>query len=319
MGSELAFFKFVWSSEYLEIPHEFMFRVGGSLPAKCLLRDCNRNLWLVEAARRGDGFWCFTEGWSDFFTRNSIELRDLLEFEYTGDNLFDFVVLGHDACDKPQLPPNLDEDEQANISDEQQEVATFGARTMPHKRSYKKQNTRDCYGEDIFESSLVPRPNNPYFVTRWRPLCRKNELYIPKDVIVDYGLDIPEKMFLVDERGRKWETKVKQWKDGRLWCTGGWKSLCNVNRVGINDTCVCEFVNDTLVCKRARAGEGDGGGEESSDSSAGGCGGREGEFAGESADKEGLAREMNARRKKMRERVAEIDAIDEICGKLFLS
>ncbi|GER34821.1 hypothetical protein STAS_11070 [Striga asiatica] len=71
--------------------------------------------------------------------------------------------------------------------------------------------------------------------------------------------------------------------------------------------------------RRAEAGEGDGGGEESSDSSAGGCGGREGEFAGESADREGRARERTARRKKVRERVGEIDTIDEMWGELFLS
>ncbi|KAH6814633.1 hypothetical protein C2S51_023651 [Perilla frutescens var. frutescens] len=109
------------------------------------------------------------------------------------------------------------------------------------KRRYKKQNVPDCYRHDIFDSGLAIRPKNPYFVSRSRK-PRKNELYIPRDVIVDFKLKIPTRMFLVDGSGKKWETKMKKWGDGRLWCTRGWKSLCNVNNIGVDDTCICEFV-----------------------------------------------------------------------------
>ncbi|KAL3624111.1 hypothetical protein CASFOL_032927 [Castilleja foliolosa] len=126
----------------------------------------------------------------------------------------------------------------------QLKTTTIGAQTIPSRRRYKKNNVPDCYGDEIFKSGLASRPENPYFVSRTRTLARKNELYIPKDVIVDYHLNIPVKILIMDEHGRKWETKMKQWKDGRVWCTKGWKSLCRTNNIETDDICICEFVRE---------------------------------------------------------------------------
>ncbi|KAL0436893.1 UNVERIFIED_CONTAM: hypothetical protein Sradi_0397200 [Sesamum radiatum] len=297
-----------------------------------VLRDRYGNLWTMRVARTGDK-WYFREDWPQFCEENSLEIGDIVVFNYKGDNLFDFVLLGHDAREKKgvgalklimlvkrddsqehdehdddyvqeeeseehdddddgyvqedESEEHDDDDDDDYVQEEESEEHddddyvqeeeeedeqvrsihkkvkvksksksscalkknssedhTFGIGSIPSKRRYKKKNLPDCYGADIFESGVAVQPRNPFFVSRSRLSRRKNELYIPKDVITDYDLKIPEKLLLVDEQGRKWETKMKQWKDGRLWCTRGWRSLCNVNGIGKDDTCICEFVQD---------------------------------------------------------------------------
>ncbi|KAL0460693.1 UNVERIFIED_CONTAM: hypothetical protein Slati_0696500 [Sesamum latifolium] len=282
-----------------------------------VLRDGYGNLWAMGVARTSGDKWYFRKDWPRFCEENSLEIGDFVVFDYKGDNLFDFLLLGHDACRKKgvgalkfrvkkevyedsqehdehdddyvqeeesdddddlddddyvQEEESEDDDDYVQKEEEEQDEQvrsiskkvkaksksksscvlvkysskdlTFGIESMPSKRRYEKKKIPDCYGADIFESGLAVRPRNPFFVSRSRLSRRKNELYIPKDVITDYDLKIPEKLLLVDEQGRKWETKTKQWKDGRLWCTRGWRSLCNVNGIGKDDACICEFVQD---------------------------------------------------------------------------
>lgn len=71
----------------------------GDLAKSVMLRDGYKNLWSVEVARNGDK-WYFKKGWAQFYEENSLELGNFLVFEYKGDNLFDFKLLGHDACEK---------------------------------------------------------------------------------------------------------------------------------------------------------------------------------------------------------------------------
>ncbi|XP_022726548.1 B3 domain-containing protein At4g34400-like [Durio zibethinus] len=84
---------------------------------------------------------------------------------------------------------------------------------------------------------------NPYFVARIR-LRRKNELYVPFDVMRDYDLTLEDKeeITFVDPYKRESIGKVVKWKDGRT-CITGWRSLCNRNKVDLQrDACICEFL-----------------------------------------------------------------------------
>ena len=67
--------------------------------------------------------------------------------------------------------------------------------------------------------------------------------YIPIDVLRDYNIALPKKMFFRDPLGRTWPGTVSLWKDGRTWITG-WRALCKWNRVGENDTLICELVQE---------------------------------------------------------------------------
>ncbi|KAL2529355.1 putative B3 domain-containing protein [Forsythia ovata] len=66
--------------------------------------------------------------------------------------------------------------------------------------------------------------------------------FIPREVVDDSQVPLPDKMLLIDPEWRKWETKLCIWKDGRPWYIGGWKNLCRVNFVYEDDRCICEFV-----------------------------------------------------------------------------
>ncbi|CAA2964998.1 B3 domain-containing At5g60140-like [Olea europaea subsp. europaea] len=108
------------------------------------------------------------------------------------------------------------------------------------------------YGDDIFSSGLAIRPRNPYFVTKiWK--SRQDDLYIPQETINDFQLDnLHGEMFLIDPQDRKFPVKIIRWKDERVWCRGGWKSLCAVNFLRPENTCTCEFVDGSLSIKFVR-------------------------------------------------------------------
>ncbi|XP_012838181.1 PREDICTED: putative B3 domain-containing protein At5g66980 [Erythranthe guttata] len=386
MNSHHAFFNFISSSRKFRIPAPFALETRGVLGDRVILRDVYENSWEMEVVIDGEYEYCyFSEGWRQFYIENSLEVGDLMVFEYRANKLFDFQIFGSNACQKkgvgalkanthhavkqeyyddgdddgihddvgapkliehkvvkeeyddasmdvddgdddddvirdvgddvihddsdddddyvpeegeeeeeelvntnlekaaklknkskPAYPPcapntcegHMHMDEDASDEDDVEQLRTTsktinaksksksksstnstrgntsGNGNIPCERIFKKKDLPDCYGADIFRSGLASVPKNPYFVSRSRVARRKNELYIPKDVIVDYGLKISGTMFLVDERGNKWKSKMIKWKDGRLWCTKGWRNLCNVNGINLDDTCICEFVRE---------------------------------------------------------------------------
>ncbi|KAL2529382.1 putative B3 domain-containing protein [Forsythia ovata] len=136
----------------------------------------------------------------------------------------------------------IEEEEQENKIEEDGEEAKQVANDGD-RNAQRRQPIVDPYGNDIFASGLVQKPKNPYFVTRTRK-ARKDELFIPREVVDDFQVPLPDKMLLIDPEGRKWETKLCIWKDGRPWYRGGWKNLCRVNFVCEDDRCICEFVKE---------------------------------------------------------------------------
>ncbi|XP_019166019.1 PREDICTED: putative B3 domain-containing protein At5g66980 [Ipomoea nil] len=105
----------------------------------------------------------------------------------------------------------------------------------------KKKDVPDHFGLDIFSSGRFTQPKNPYFVTKIRPK-RRDDLYIPMEVIKDHNIELPAKVIMCDEKDKKWKAYIKTWGDGRTWLSGGWRQLCRWNLVQENDRCICEFV-----------------------------------------------------------------------------
>ncbi|XP_009613231.1 B3 domain-containing protein At5g60140 [Nicotiana tabacum] len=105
----------------------------------------------------------------------------------------------------------------------------------------KRRDVPDQYGAEIFRSGRATQPKNPYFVAKIRAK-RRDQLYVPVDVVRDYNLELPPKMFFRDSEGRKFETEVNIWKDGRIWLKKGWRKICRWNLVEKEDRCICEFM-----------------------------------------------------------------------------
>ncbi|XP_019178977.1 PREDICTED: B3 domain-containing protein At5g60130-like [Ipomoea nil] len=107
--------------------------------------------------------------------------------------------------------------------------------------SAEKSNIPDYSGADLFLSGRYIQPENPYFVTKIRR-TRVGSLYIPREIIMEFNLELPPTVTLCDMIGREWTTNVIVWGDGRTWLSGGWRNLCNLNLVGKEDRCICEFL-----------------------------------------------------------------------------
>ncbi|KAL1558139.1 B3 domain-containing protein REM20-like [Salvia divinorum] len=298
---ELSFFKVISADKRMRIPRGNIPQMQGILGRKVTLRDVDKNLWTLEVEREGDDFY-FDKGWPQFHQENHLEPGDVVTFDYKHDGLFDFILLGSDACGKKGAgcPRFSVEEEVHEFTDEQEEVEDDDgedddyvveqeeiedddddedyvveqwkkskskmkereikdesdeddeieilmkeskSRSSPSPSSLrqKKHDKEDYYRDDIFRSGLAVRPKNPYFVSTSRKL-RKNVLYLPNEVIERWKLKFESKMLVVDASGRKWHSRIKKWKDGRLWCTGGWKKMCTANNISAHDTCICEFV-----------------------------------------------------------------------------
>ncbi|CAA3015910.1 B3 domain-containing At5g60140-like, partial [Olea europaea subsp. europaea] len=168
-----------------------------------------------------------------FVQDNSVEAGDIFVFRYDGVKL-----LGLSGCDKKGFGHSTNEEGEAPA-----EKVTHGQPI---------QCPVSPYGDDIFRSVLAIRPRNPYFVTKIGK-SRLDDLYIPIETIKDFQLDnLSGEMFLIDPQDRKFPVKIIRWKDERVWCSGGWKSLCAVNFVRQEDTCICEFVDGSLSIKFVR-------------------------------------------------------------------
>nr|GLL46549.1 B3 domain-containing protein At5g60130-like isoform X1 [Ipomoea trifida] len=107
--------------------------------------------------------------------------------------------------------------------------------------SGSKKAIPDHYGADLFLSGRYTQPENAYFVTRIRRK-RRGDLYVPKEVIRDYNLQLPSTVTLRDAKGKEWKNIVKVWADGRTWLSGGWRALCRRNLIKEEDQCICEFL-----------------------------------------------------------------------------
>lgn len=67
------------------------------------------------------------------------------------------------------------------------------------------------------------------------------------DVVKDHNIALPPTLVLRDEIGREWKAKVKIWRDGRAWLSGGWQILCRWNFIDKDDVCICEFVRPNTI------------------------------------------------------------------------
>ncbi|KAM3219849.1 B3 domain-containing protein isoform X2 [Capsicum annuum] len=283
---EKGFFKLYSSdsAKRLKIPTGFTDYKNGKLPWKVSLRDRFGNMWTIEVTKTGREFY-FQYGWVKFIEDNTVEFGDFFIFDYDGNGIFDFKLLGKTGCEKKGvggLKLDVKEEEEEEISVENRKNVQSKAKNWASdstSSSSDDDSDEECYmveeeeeedeeyeetekvpcsihryvavckardrhdplGTDIFRSGRATPPKNPYFVAKIIPK-RRNQLFIPLDVVRGYKLKLPSSMTIRDSVGREFEAKCKSWKDGRIFLTGGWSRLCRWNLAEKNDLCICEFV-----------------------------------------------------------------------------
>ncbi|KAL8552323.1 hypothetical protein ACS0TY_001136 [Phlomoides rotata] len=256
-----SFFTF-FSADYvnMKIPKVFTQCVDEPFPERVFLRDRNNHMWIVEMEQDGHQ-WSFVKGWNKFVNDNSLTKFDLLVFQYVHKNIFNVKLYGTSATEKNIIGPcilggvNPDEEEEEEEDDSemtesenynQQNQENVNNEGLAGNNRHGKQLTkrrRKCYGMDIFEAGQAKIPKNPYFVAKFKP-TRRTDLFIPSDVINDYGLTFDEEIILVDPEGREFTSYYRKWEKsgGRSVLSRGWIELCLANQVTEHDKCICEFV-----------------------------------------------------------------------------
>ncbi|KAK4740094.1 hypothetical protein R3W88_003791 [Solanum pinnatisectum] len=183
--------------------------------------------------------------------RKSVELkennrtRDNNDSSFDDDNTDNYMIEEEEDNDKKEVEKEEEEDDdEKGTKKETEEEVEEGKKDETEEEVEEDETVRnmlDRYGADIFKSGCATQPKNPYFVAKILPK-RRNQLYVPIDVVRDYKLELPPSMTIRDSAGREFEIRVNNWKDGRIWLMGGWRSICRWNLVEENDRCICEFV-----------------------------------------------------------------------------
>uniref|UniRef100_A0A7N0TQ52 TF-B3 domain-containing protein n=1 Tax=Kalanchoe fedtschenkoi TaxID=63787 RepID=A0A7N0TQ52_KALFE len=87
------------SSGRLEIPHKFNQHIEGRTNVWVLLSGRGGKVWRVGLVRQHQTLF-LNEGWSGFVRDSSVELGDILVFEYNGDWQFEVYIFDGSGCEK---------------------------------------------------------------------------------------------------------------------------------------------------------------------------------------------------------------------------
>ncbi|KAG9136889.1 hypothetical protein Leryth_020615 [Lithospermum erythrorhizon] len=262
-----AFFKVFLpgsSSQKMKLPPAFVKKIPqGSIPRKLFLRNRCGRLWTVLLGSMGENLFFQGVGWVQFVRENNLVEGHFLMFYFNGTETFDFKIFEHNRCEKidedeakveveddineaeeatdedgvaeeggDKLEANADKDNETTpvgMQDEEEAGENPGKRKRDGKKKAKGE-VIDIYGADIFKSGRYIQPENPYFVTKLRR-DKRDQLYIPVDLIKDLEYDLPETLKVCDPRGKTYCLQINDWNDGRIWYKDGWSRLCHNFRI----------------------------------------------------------------------------------------
>ncbi|KAH0783618.1 hypothetical protein KY290_003216, partial [Solanum tuberosum] len=254
--------------DQLYVPIDVVKAFNFELPSSITIRDSTGREFETKHKNWKDGRIWLIGGWHSLCRWNLVEkdVKCICEFVKGKGNevLYLQVQILHEGSVSNSNTKHMEEEDEGeednDDDDEEEEETEEDEETQEDERTgtFKKNMSRsevgckrdiackvrdvpDQYGADIFKSGRATQPKNPYFVAKIRTK-RRDQLYIPIDVVRDYKLELPSRMIIRDSAGREFETKLKNWKDGRIWLAGGWCSLCRWNLVEKDDRCICEFV-----------------------------------------------------------------------------
>nr|GMD86963.1 B3 domain-containing protein At5g57720-like isoform X1 [Ipomoea batatas] len=216
------------------------------LKMRVLLRNREMKVWMVEISKiRGAMF--FENGWEKVVKDNCVTDGDLLFFIYKDYDVFDFFVVDPFGCEKIGM-----EGERARVvevirkesGDESLDIFVLEANIYKRVKKYVKKeegsdlDTRISVNKDVKKEEDTDSDGN----AREENDDDHHSIYVPKEVIRDYNLQLPSTVTLRDAKGKEWKNIVKVWADGRTWLSGGWRALCRRNLIEEEDQCICEFL-----------------------------------------------------------------------------
>ncbi|XP_051119900.1 B3 domain-containing protein At4g34400-like [Andrographis paniculata] len=157
------------------------------------------------------------------------------------------VTVEHLPIDNVEMTKEINEASEDDHVQNNQEIEQLNIeRTLPTRdqqdsERLPRDRIEQRYGIDIFRAGLASQPRNPYFVTGVMDK-RKGNLFVPRDVVQDNNIDFSKKAQFIDSTGRRLMARCKEWKDGRISISGGWRKVCTFNNIDKDDRCICELV-----------------------------------------------------------------------------
>ncbi|KAK4378390.1 hypothetical protein RND71_000252 [Anisodus tanguticus] len=109
-----------------KIPTAYTEYKDGKLPRKVSLKDRFGNMWPIGVTKAGRSFH-FQYGWEKFIKENNVEFGDFMIFDYDGNVVFDFKLLGITGCEKKgagglKLNGKEEDEEEMNVEHQKSEV-----------------------------------------------------------------------------------------------------------------------------------------------------------------------------------------------------
>ncbi|CAK8570555.1 unnamed protein product [Lathyrus sativus] len=252
-----------------------------------VLRNHSGRDWHVKLLSIGHEVY-FDDGWKRFKEENSLEDNDYIVFTHIENNVFKFKILELSSmCEKEKK--NDEKEKNTMVNGESENEHQHCRACNPCKFSYVTEIKRTfclfcmsenllvdlfvlgCIGsrseaselEDVeIDEEMYVQQGNPYFLTKYI-YYRRNELYIPKNVIKDLCLCFTKYITLVCCHCKDVETneiaayhhilpqtnakhiekrgRIRTWRDGRVFVQG-WEDFCRKSKITEKDICLCELV-----------------------------------------------------------------------------
>ncbi|KMS96192.1 hypothetical protein BVRB_001020 [Beta vulgaris subsp. vulgaris] len=261
-------------SKQLQLPEEFTANITGYVPHRFIIESGTTNkCWRVEVEKDGDGRMYFRDGWADFVEFHSLEVGNILLFEYEEQSIFQARIYGRNGCEKtllldskggqckPLKTINDDDGEESEALDEP--VIVKCSRQKTRSLSSRK------YGNGIYKKRTVNRDyrrtakvsvtqNNLCFsvIMHYRKRHQFNQLTVPKAVSLKMKLPSKDELKIQDAQGKCWTLALGHRRDGRALFSQGWKEFLKDNNVAPGDKLKFEFMSDEIVqCHVTRASE----------------------------------------------------------------
>uniref|UniRef100_M1DEX7 DNA binding protein n=1 Tax=Solanum tuberosum TaxID=4113 RepID=M1DEX7_SOLTU len=224
-------------------------------------------MWPIGVTKSGKHIY-LENGWEKFIEDNIVELGDFFIFYYDGIRTFDFKLLRRNGCVKKgvggsKLVVKEEETDEMNVehqksvdpkentwardnksifSNEDRDGANMVEDKEDEEKECEKTKKVQSKDEDKEEEDDKDDEEDEYKEEDKEEKERIGIFNKKAPRSKEYQLELPSNMTIRDSSGKEFEAKLKIWKDGRIWLVGGWRSLCRLNLLEKNDTCICEFV-----------------------------------------------------------------------------
>ncbi|KAK4477634.1 hypothetical protein RD792_016872, partial [Penstemon davidsonii] len=177
-----------------------------TFPTHVILKDRDVNIWRVKV-KKVRGKWFFQKGWLKFVKDNSLEIGDMVLFEYVDEYFYDVTLYGHSSSEKKGFGHDEDYDRDDEKEDNEQVTHVMGS---------------------------IP----PTFFKFITPACL-NQLEISRT----FPQTFPTHVYLKDRDVNIWRVKVKE-VGGKLFFQKGWKKFVKANSLEIGDMVVFKYVDE---------------------------------------------------------------------------